>query len=225
MRRLFLALSLCVAFLTSACLTPERVESSIRIMSIFNEEHNGFCTAWSYDEKQGYFVAAAHCAPDGYSLEIDEKPVTLVKIDADKDLALFQADVHIPALPISTHAPQIGDPLAVVGIHIVRGIPVISWHYVRVMGFGFTLQPIPSLLVTKDAGAGTSGSPILDKSGVVGVYQCGNGVRGCGSAYVPFLEFLGKPVPESVGSTPQGSGVLILDLTGAEAPIGRKSGL
>ena len=153
-------------------------------------QHNGrtFCTVFSINEDLGYFGSAGHCAMYVLANELEGRitilgqPAEIEMISLRYDIAVFQADVHIPALNVAKHPVDVCNPkfpdacetvtiqgfpyglpklITVTGHVAAQNVPILHPSYGIVM--------YSDILDITTAG-GNSGSPVLNSRGeVVGV--------------------------------------------------------
>lgn len=181
--RVFLALTVFTLVVSGALFAAtRRVSESVWPMT-FNG-HNG-CTVTSINQEKHYWLTAAHCVDASGDDEptvraIMGEPIEPVAVDYKVDVAVVQtARASAPALKLATTAPQLEDPIRMVGYPF--GFP----FQVTVTGAVAALDaPLANedgsvtrfMLVNMTGAPGNSGSAILNTAGeVVSVLQIGWG--------------------------------------------------
>ena len=184
---------------------PSRPESIKPLMS----GDSAGCTTWSVNEAKGWWVTAGHCVvqqveteeglvmmatPD---LNIGGKPITAARVDLVNDLALLEADIHMPALKYGNY-PNVGDAVTVYGYPGGWLAPFPTWLTVS--------NPFAKLfnrewmVLDGSVWPGHSGSPVLDRKGhVVGVIQAHGTDRYAGTTFACTWQQLGAFVADSWG--------------------------
>jgi serine protease Do len=138
-----------------------------------------FCTTWSINNKQHYYVTAAHCVVSDD--EDRELPVPhlyhqaskVVFADPQADIAVLRGPVGSPPLKIASQDSPIGEKVTVVGY---------PWGWTEQMTFKGELRS--NLIKDKEgysyaifdltAAPGNSGSPIFNSKGeVISILQVG----------------------------------------------------
>jgi putative serine protease PepD len=103
---------------------------------------------------------------------------TIIKVDPADDLAVIQAGITVAPLTKATIAPQVGDPVLVIGTPLGIGESVTSGI---VSGFP-TQEGQTSIQFSAPISPGNSGGPLVDRSGnVIGVAEAkavGGGAEG-----------------------------------------------
>lgn len=181
-----------LAILLAVFLFPATIATSesIKLDAVQPIQYEGdtFCTVFSINEKEGYFGTAGHCAVGSIGKDttgkvtILGKPATVEMIDLAYDVAVFQADVHIPALKLAKETVKVCDPKKLVECELVsaRGFPYGLPVMITVVGrMAAHDVPIPhpgygknmdSDIIDLTVAHGNSGSPVVNgKDEVIGV--------------------------------------------------------
>lgn len=176
--RLFAALLL-VTFLGGCSVTvrPD-LAPSVPTYSVQPLQMNGsnFCTAFSVNEAQGYWMTAAHCVDAasmmqtmlGGQMSLAGYPATVVYRDDYWDMAVVQSYFKAPALRLAPAAVRPGARITIIGF------PYGVSQHVTVEGYLAARNlPIedkhPSDVLDATVAGGNSGSPVLSGGYVVGV--------------------------------------------------------
>jgi hypothetical protein len=85
MTRVLLSVALLLVMATSP--SPSTLNSIMKLVS-----DDGHCTAFSINQREGYWLTAAHCLGDVMS--INGETASAVKIDYEMDLLLVQSAVR-----------------------------------------------------------------------------------------------------------------------------------
>lgn len=179
-----------LALLLAACIALAPIPTAAKSLdSVQAIQHQGrtFCTVFSINEDLGYFASAGHCAiavlERGYdNITILGQPATIVMVARTFDVAVFQADVHVPALkladrsvePCNPKRPELCEIVSIQGFpyglprlitvtgHVAaRRVPILHPSYNRIM--------YSDILDITTAG-GNSGSPVMNSHGeVIGI--------------------------------------------------------
>lgn len=166
---------------------PRMQESVVRLTSSPNEEGSfNTCASFAIHQRDGYFLTAAHCLEPELWLHrpfhaVDvRKLATVVWADSVLDVAVLQADLHVPAL-----RPRAKD--------YARGLEVGALGFAWGQGLYFAAGAVANvhvyaswdnnggrwkgefLTVDGTVNGGMSGGPWFDRNGrVVGIVQRGN---------------------------------------------------
>jgi len=168
-------------------LAPVISQSHDPVQAIQKQGHT-FCTVFSINEDQGYFATAGHCALNVLQNNVNGlvtilgSPATVEMISFNYDVAVFHADVHVPALKLAKQTVERCDPkkpaeceiisiqgfpyslpglITVTGRMAARNIPILHPSYKVVM--------YSDILDITTAG-GNSGSPVMNSNGdVIGI--------------------------------------------------------
>lgn len=187
MKRTLATLALLIAFLTSMSAQTiwnpiaEKVEKSLAMLVVGTE---GFCTAFSINEKEDYVLTANHCFGhdvEGKDLLVDNAPSKLVAKDLKHDLlVLYVKGLDKPALHLAKHNPRVGDEMASYGFGYALSKPLFRVTHTSAID----TDEFPDVVITDtDFTLGQSGGPVVDGNGdVVMIVQAGDG-RGLGIGF------------------------------------------
>ncbi len=177
MKRMIVATLLFLVVSISSSAGPPR-----SVQPLQNAEGQNFCSSFSINEKQHYFATAAHCVIEAGTEDgppkahILGRPVEVIMIDKEADVAVVRAAFGAPAValadtwaqahdPIEIHGYPYGMPsmiefrgeLAYADLMVVEHDEIIHW-----MIFDCTAAP------------GNSGSPVFNKEHkVISILQVG----------------------------------------------------
>lgn len=186
MRPLLFALALWLSFaaactpsLTSAVsLAPRNpIEQAGRdsVYPLLDKNHNIFCTAFSINERAGYWMTARHCAQSNtvnaaWEATIDNQWALVIYRDPAHDIAVIQSAARHPALKMASRGSEPGDAAVIIGYPwgMPRGQSTTFGHIAAL------LVPIenwyPSDIYDITVAPGNSGSPVLNLDGrIVGL--------------------------------------------------------
>lgn len=169
-------LTVILAVIALSCTTAARkpsLEQSVRPLQFAGQT---FCTAWSINEKQGYWATAAHCPLFIAEKGLDPNAVTIrhnwayvVMVSSNEDVAVYQSSAHDPALLLAQFDPEVGQPIT------VEGYPYGLFRLIETHGYvaarrepadhGNYIQISDVLDVT--VAGGSSGSPVIGRLGYV----------------------------------------------------------
>lgn len=152
----------------------ERVEKSLALVAVGSE---GFCTAFSINEKENYVLTANHCFGhdiEGKDILVDNAPAKLVARDVKRDLmVLFVKGLDKPAIHMAKQNPHVGDEMASYGFGYALSKPLFRVTHASAIDTDET----PNQIITDtDFVAGQSGGPVVDENGdLVMIVQAGDG--------------------------------------------------
>jgi S1-C subfamily serine protease len=141
-----------------------------------------FCTAFSINQTEGYWVTAKHCIEAGVVIQfltgqtptLAGHPYTVIHVDPIYDVAVIQSGVTAPALPLARRAPAVGDRITVEGFPLGVQTPVITRGYVAARNVPVD-RLFPSDMLDVTTTGGNSGSPVMNEWGeVIGVLWGGS---------------------------------------------------
>lgn len=144
----------------------------------------GVCTAFSINQKAGYFQSDYHCVAEPDYLDgmrIDGQPLTVVYANPALDLAVFQADLHKPALKRSKKKLEPGMNIATYGFGYGGTLPLFRAGVIAQLNYDLGPSYGPAHWLTFDQPfiGGMSGGPVFDLDGkVVGIVQLGDAESG-----------------------------------------------
>jgi len=134
-------------------------------------EYVQICTAFSINEKEGYWVTAAHCF-HGHQLRILRNGASwdleIILLNADHDIAIFKS-VSAPALQAEKRLPRIGDDVYTVGFS-TSPHPIFSFGKIIDMQMPPYFKewwPKGNILVQGGSLKGMSGAPTMTLKGKV----------------------------------------------------------
>lgn len=159
MKRLLLLLTLPFLF----ALGPSQFAGSVERLE-FDEP--GHCTAFSINQKEGYWLTASHCLePAG--MYIRGKLAKEVKVDLNMDLLILQSEVKAPALKLASTRPNEGDVIVSVGYPQWSEKLVVFWGRVVYPNASLSADLNPGMVGHEGGGPGMSGGPIVNEKGKV----------------------------------------------------------
>lgn len=128
-----------------------------------------YCTSWSINKKEGWWVTAAHCINEMNQVD-GGKATKVVMFDTNTDLAIYGAN-RAPALHIAPNSPRTGDEVFITGYPHASLDPITFFG--KVANPWARLNKDLTVSIYNVLGLpGVSGAPIVDRSGrVVGVAQ------------------------------------------------------
>lgn len=181
MKRVAIAIAAILAFVTFPlqAATPwnivaEKIEKSLSFLVVGEE---GFCTAFSINEKEDYVLTANHCFGqdiEGKDLMVDNTPAKLVARDVKKDLlVLYVKGNDKPAIHMARANPRVGDEMASYGFGYALSKPLFRITHTSAID----TEETPSQIITdSDFTPGQSGGPVVNESGdLVMIVQAGDG--------------------------------------------------
>lgn len=119
----------------------------------------GTCSAVAIAE--GTLLSAAHCDQPG--LTVDDKPVSVIKIDQTNDLLLLKGDVACPCVPVADAMPSIDSKVVVIGFPFGAG-EIVTEGVVSDF-FHILVERMPEfagrLMITAPVEGGNSGGPVF----------------------------------------------------------------
>ena len=142
-------------------------------------DYKTFCTAFSINEQEHLYMTAGHCV--AYSIE-NKVPMmikggwavpVMARFGDGNDIAVIHAEYGSPAVKMSSHAPEVGDAISIIGFPygLAKAIEVhgyLAGKSVPLSDPGME-WPISDVLDITVAG-GNSGSPVFNEDGrVVGL--------------------------------------------------------
>ena len=133
-----------------------------------------YCTAFSINKLQGYWLTAGHCKGDGYIIG-EQKDIREIRFDKSLDLMILFGP-RVEALRWESRTPKAGDEIHLSGY--LEAMDILWTVYGKVV---FPLVSNiegdywPSNMVLDvRSGGGMSGGPVFSKRGrVIGVHQGG----------------------------------------------------
>lgn len=156
------------------------VPSPVQPMTLGGEP---FCTAFSINQRDGYWATAKHCAEgaqmaqamamimgaEAPALQIGGSTwVEIVYVDTYADIAILRSDLKVKPFPLAKTPLRTGDPVVVWGMPYGLGAVLETRGTCAAPGV-----PIPGAFVSDildvTVGGGNSGSPVLRKGEVVGI--------------------------------------------------------
>ena len=152
----------------------ERVNKSLALVAVGQE---GWCTAFSINEKENYVLTANHCFGadiEGKDLLVDNSPARLVARDQKKDLmVLFVKGLDKPAIWLAKEDPRVGDEMASYGYGYALSKPLFRVTHASAID----TDEAPRMVITDtDFVPGQSGGPVVDLDGrLVMIVQAGDG--------------------------------------------------
>lgn len=175
-----------VLFILLACflLISQPVVAKVDYLSLLPSIHlfvPSGCTAFSINQKKGYWVSAAHCvllAESGETMSILNRIVRVKARSYLHDMVVLESAAKAPALKLESRAPKIGDRVVLAGYAWGQQPLLFLWGRIMypTLPIGFELAPgvmwLNASYVDGDSGPGNSGSPVLseDRLQVVGVH-------------------------------------------------------
>lgn len=143
--------------------------------------HGIICTAWSINEKKGYWATAGHCIEPDQVYFILDQPVTVVEDDDQDDIAILKTTIGGPALDIASTQPEVGDDVWVPGFPLANHKIIVAFGRIMALDAdipvsqGFFEPPKIYTVLLTDATIlpGHSGSPIFHGRKVVSLAQIG----------------------------------------------------
>lgn len=139
------------------------------------------CTVSSINEKQRYWLTAAHCVEDMELVYyVAGEKATVVMRDVLNDLAILQTPTQTaPALDLAKKGPEVEDRVTVAGYPFGYPDPFLTLGTVANPSTKFTDEPgfdRPFMLFQVAGAPGSSGSPVVNRKGdLVSVIQIGWG--------------------------------------------------
>lgn len=169
MKRLLLVAGLIVLLTTP--LLAKLPKNMASVQPLFDTQGNNVCSTSSYNEQAGLWITAAHCTETG-DVMVMGKPAKVLYADDqdDTDLAMLQADAHVPALKVGK-APQLGDEVNVVGFPMGQNQLLVTWLRVAsvnpVQWNAALERNFRSMALDGAALPGHSGAAVLDRDGKI----------------------------------------------------------
>lgn len=142
----------------------------------------GICTAFSINEKRGYYQTDFHCLPEfDYlaGLALDGTFAAVVYANEATDVAVIQSTIHKPALKAAKKIPGPGVGIATFGFAYGAEQPQFRAGYVAHNDFNLGSYGEHWLVFDQPFTGGMSGGPVFDHDGkVVGLVQLGDEYQG-----------------------------------------------
>lgn len=152
----------------------EKVEKSLAFLVVGQE---GFCTAFSINEKEDYVLTANHCFgqdKEGKDLLVDNTPAVLVARDVKKDLMVLKVKgLDKPAVHLAKNDPKVGDEMASYGFGYALSKPIFRVTHASASD---TDEAPKQIITDTDFIPGQSGGPVVNEAGdLVMIVQAGDG--------------------------------------------------
>jgi Trypsin-like peptidase domain len=175
------------------------------VLHISDAVGNGFCTAFSVNDKQRLYVTAAHCVDESDTdlpaPHLFGHKVTVKKFDKMLDLAIIQAVLGQTQLPVAKLPPNPGEYTSIYGYVRDHEFPTIYEGTFKQYALYFNRDLHHLMLIAlfdMKIAEGQSGSPVMNQAGeVVSVAQLWfyNEHLGGGPPWVVFYEFVKDYLP------------------------------
>lgn len=160
----------------------EKVARSVErvVISDAAGQVEGYCSAFSINDKKDYFLSAAHCAG---ILQVGGHPAYIIYLDQASDLmvVVVPASGKVPAIHVSGKVMQKGTPIAALGFGY--GVQDALLKTGTVSNPDLMDPEIGEHFLFSDFSfiPGMSGGPVFDQDGkLVSIVQMGNYYSGLG---------------------------------------------
>ena len=173
--RLIALLLLLIVSATSCAASWSRAVDAVAAstLQLWCQPHNQpLCSAFSINQREGYYITAAHCLEEGEPVIGDFEVGVVVFRDDAMDVAVIRFEsIKLPALQARIEALRTGDEIA--GFGFAYGLDTPLFRTAVVSG----LASSGWVAFDKAWIGGMSGGPIVDGRGrVVGIVQKGDTV-------------------------------------------------
>lgn len=144
------------------------------------------CTAFSVNQREGWWMTAGHCLREGQSFE--GSPIEVLAADEKLDLGVITGS-HRPAFQLAIKQAEVGEDVTIIGFPFGSRDPLAMFG--KVSSPNAKINDEQSGAVQHVAsGGGASGSPVLDSAGrVICVHQLGQAGFSACNAYDDFKGF------------------------------------
>lgn len=169
----------------------EKLQKSLALVVVGQE---GYCTAFSINEKEDYVLTANHCFGqdiEGKDLTVDNAPAKLVAKDQKKDLmVLYVKGLDKPAVHMAKENPRIGDEMASYGFGFALSKPLFRVTHASASD----TEEAPNAIITDtDFIPGQSGGPVVNENGdLVMIVQAGTQGLGLGVGVETIKKSMGR---------------------------------
>lgn len=142
----------------------QKVAQSVQALSWDGDNH---CTISSINEKEGYWLTAAHCVEGEPKLyDIAGHKANVIKKSPVLDLAIMVTpDWHVRAIKLSKDAPKYGDEIAMWGHPLGWKSLILFRGYIATPSFteAGVIEGVPQVLYEMTAAPGNSGSAVVNR--------------------------------------------------------------
>lgn len=198
MRKCLLSFLLLFSFVLPATAREDWTDAAAKLRKsiVLIQSEEGTCTGFVVDSAKKYVQSAAHCDTESKKIWVDLVRGTVVSLDTQRDLAIYEVkdlDPSRPALKLADKDPEVGEQVLSFGYGMALEQPMareamVSSVKLRIPDlFGdFTAIDAPFV-------GGQSGGPVVNRAGdVVMIVQRANGTTGVGVPASVIRERMGR---------------------------------
>ena len=171
MRHIIASVVLALVVFVVSCAGPQSIQA-------LQLQGQTFCTAFSINQVEGWWVTARHCAEFAEAMgktlnavaTIEDAPIIIMYMDQHTDVAVVYADAHESAFVLATQPVPVGNALTIIGYPYglprtmtkgsmaARDVPLSHPNF-----FDLLISDVYDVTVA----GGNSGSPVLNQHGEV----------------------------------------------------------
>ena len=157
------------------------------------ETPTSICTAFSIHQSRGYLMTAIHCL--GPLLMVNSKLAQPIALFEQLDVAVIEANVHLPALSMRSSMTRAGDMVGGAGFGYGLKEPIFRGGYVSHPQAQWGDSVVRWFVFDAPFVEGMSGGPVFDRQGrVITLIQRTDPKSGLGLSTLQFTrEFWEKP--------------------------------